>query len=351
MRYSLNDQWAGSLDISRSNLKFEDYKNGIRIGSGVGEYYENGLIEGSQNVVQWDNTYRFNQASHMQLGTTVSDEKFESTGNAPYTLRRENTGVYGGLTHVLDRWTFQLNARHDGAKISYQSQYETGQSNPSANTGLAGLAYRVNAQWRLTATTSTGFKIPGAAEIASNAALRPESHRSNELGVTYSDETSLLRAVYFNSQTHDAIVYANTPPYALSNIGAVTNKGFEMSARGRFYGLNFKGSWVIQDPWNVTDNTQLARRAKEYGQVDVSKTMNGHDLGARFYSSGKRTDGATTNILPSYGLLSLYTSQRLTDQWIARFRIDNVLDKSYQLAYGFITPGRTVMATLQYMYK
>ena len=351
VRYALNDQWVGNIDISRASLKYEDYKNGIRIGSGVGEYYENGLILGSQNTLQWDNTFRLTQATHLQFGATVSDEKFESSGNSPYSLRRENRGFYAGMTHVLERWTFQLNARHDGAKVSFQGQYETGRSSPSANTGLAGLSYRINPQWRLTATRSTGFKIPGAAEIASNANLLPESHKSNELGVTYSDESSLLRAVYFDSQTHDAIVYENSPPYALSNIGAVKNNGLEMSMRARFYGLNVKGSMVIQNPWNVTDNIKLARRAKQYGQMDVSKMMNGYDLGVRVYSSGSRTDGATANTLAAYGLLSVYASKKLTDQWISRVRIDNLLDKGYQLAYGFNSPGRTVMATLQYSPK
>jgi vitamin B12 transporter len=55
--------------------------------------------------------------------------------------------------------------------------------------------------------------------------------------------------------------------------------------------------------------------------------------------------------LAGYGLLSIYASKQLTDQWIARVRIDNVQNKAYQLAYGFNTPGRTLMATLQYSPK
>jgi vitamin B12 transporter len=350
MRYSFVSQWVGSVDVSRATLKFEDYKNGIRIGSGVGEYYENGLIEGSQNTVQWDNVYRVNPATNVQFGATIGTEKFNASGNSPYTLSRENTGIYTGLTHALERWTFQFNIRKDSANLTYQGG-SNGQSTPTAVTGLAGLAYRISPHWRLTATTSTGFKIPGAAEVASNSALRPESHKSNELGVTYSDESSLLRAVYFDTQTQDAIVYANTAPYALSNIGAVRNNGVEMTARGRIYSLNWKGTLVVQDPWNVTDNIQLARRAQEYGQIDISWMVNRYDLGARIYTSGSRTDGATANTLAGYGLLSIYASKQLTDQWIARVRIDNVQNKAYQLAYGFNTPGRTLMATLQYSPK
>ena len=350
-RYSVNEQWSGTVDVSHSKLKFQDYKNGIRIGSGVGEYYENGLIEGTQDTIQWDNTYRWSNATRIQFGATTGVEKFDGSGNSPYSLQRDNVGYYAGVTHALDRWTFQVNARRDEAKLSYQDQYSNGLGKLAANTGLAGLAYKLSEQWRVTATTSTGFKLPGAAEIASNAALRPERHKSHEAGVTYSDENSLLRAVYFDTQTHDAIVYASTPPYALSNIGEVRNKGIETTARGKLYGFTLKGTLVIQDPWNVAENKQLARRAKEYGQVDVSRMVNGYDLGARLYSSGPRTDGATANTLAGYGLLSLYASKVLTDQWTARIRVDNALDKRYQLAYGFNTPGRTVMLTLQYSPK
>lgn len=350
-RYVVNEQWSGTVDVSHSKLKFQDYKNGIRIGSSVGEYYENGLIEGRQDSIQWDNSYRWSNATRIQFGATTGVEKFDGSGNSPYSLERNNVGYYAGLTHMFDRWTFQLNARRDEAKLSYQDQYSSGLGKLAANTGLAGLAYKLSERWRVTATTSTGFKLPGAAEIASNAALRPESHKSHEAGLTYSDESSLFRAVYFDTQTHDAIVYANTPPYALSNIGEVRNKGIETTARGKLYGFKLKGTLVIQDPWNVTDNKQLARRAKEYGQIDVSRVVNGYDLGARVYSSGARTDGATANTLAGYGLLSLYASKMLTYQWIARVRVDNALDKRFQLAYGFNTPGRTLMVTLQYSPK
>jgi vitamin B12 transporter len=79
--------------------------------------------------------------------------------------------------------------------------------------------------------------------------------------------------------------------------------------------------------------------------------VNDYDVGARVYSSGPRTDGATANTLVGYGLLSLYASKVLTDQWTARIRVDNALDKRYQLAYGFNTPARTLMLTLQYSPK
>lgn len=350
-RYSVNEQWSGTVDVSHSKLKFQDYKNGIRIGSGVGEYYENGLIEGTQDTIQWDNSYRWSNATRIQFGVTTGVEKFDGSGNSTYSLQRDNVGYYAGLTHMLDRWTFQMNARRDEATLSYQDQYSNGLGKLAANTGLAGLAYKLNEQWRVTATTSTGFKLPGAAEIASNAALRPESHKSYEAGLNYSDERSLLRAVYFDTQTNDAIVYASTPPYALSNIGEVRNKGIETTARGKLYGFILKGTLVIQDPWNVSENKQLARRAKEYGQIDVSRVVNDYNLGARVYSSGPRTDGATANTLSGYGLLSLYASKVLTEQWTARIRVDNALDKRYQLAYGFHTPGRTLMLTLQYSPK
>ena len=347
-RYAVNEQWSGTVDVSHSKLKFQDYKNGIQIGLGIGEYYENGLIEGTQDTIQWDNSYRWSNATRIQFGASTGVEKFDGYGNSPYSLQRDNVGYYAGLTHMLDSWTFQLNARRDEAKLSYQDQYSSGLGKLAANTGLAGLAYKLSEAWRVTATTSTGFKLPGAAEIASNAALRPESHKSYEAGLTYSNENSLLRAVYFDTKTRDAIVYASTPPYALSNIGEVRNKGIETTARGKLYGFNLKGTLVIQDPWNVTETKQLARRAKEYGQIDVSKMVNGYDVGARVYSSGARTDGATANTLAGYGLLSLYASKVLTDQWIARIRVDNALDKRYQLAYGFNTPGRSLMLTLQY---
>jgi len=156
--------------------------------------------------------------------------------------------------------------------------------------------------------------------------------------------------VYFQTETRDAIDYDSS--YRAVNIGQTQNQGLEATLRAQWMGNNFKMSFVDQDPRNVSSAQSLARRAKTYGSLDISRTLAGYDVGAKLYASGDRKDSAySSNLLGGYATLALYASRKLDDNWTARLRLENALDKAYQLAYGYNTPGRGLFATLQYSPK
>ena len=99
----------------------------------------------------------------------------------------------------------------------------------------------------------------------------------------------------------------------------------------------------------MTYDEALARRAKRYANLDVSRTYEQYDIGAKIYASSERKDSHwSTDMLNGYALLSLYASKKIDQDWTARIKLENVLDKDYQLAYGYNTPGRTIAASLVY---
>jgi vitamin B12 transporter len=347
----LNDDWLSTLDISQSTLKYEDFKNGTRYESGYGEVWQNGLIEGTQNAVRWFNTYQLTPAVKTVFGADFESEKLSAVGNDPYSLKRESRGYFGGLTANINRLSVQANLRKDTLDV-FHNQYGLESNNkPSATSGLLGAGYQLNQNWRLTSTMSTGFRAPGTAEIASSATIKPESHTSKEAGVSYTSDRSLVRIVYFQTETKDAIAYGGAPDYALSNIGKVQNEGVEASARVVWGRHSLKASYVQQDPLNVSGDKPLARRAREYASFDFSRTIQMFDLGVKAYASGSRPDGATANTLGGYTLWTLYASKKIDKDWTARVKLENVFDREYQLAYGFNTPGRGIFATLHYQPK
>jgi vitamin B12 transporter len=127
-----------------------------------------------------------------------------------------------------------------------------------------GAGYQLNDIWRFSATNSSGFRAPNAGEISSNSLLVPETHKSQEVGLTYSAESTLVRTTYFVSNTKNAITYGNS---TYTNVGEVQNKGVELTARTILMGNSIKVNLVSQDPWNVTSNSVLARRARQYGSL------------------------------------------------------------------------------------
>ena len=170
-----------------------------------------------------------------------------------------------------------------------------------------------------------------------------------ELGATYQARDILMRAVYFQSQATDAIIYNNAYRYINSDID---NKGWELTARTITSGYSIKSSVTLQDPRDVGQNLSQARRAKEYGSIDVSKMFSGYELGSRLYAASSRRDSNfTSNVLAGYATWSFYASRKIDNEWTARVNLENAFDRQYQLAYGYNTPGRGVYATLQYQSK
>jgi vitamin B12 transporter len=114
-------------------------------------------------------------------------------------------------------------------------------------------------------------------------------------------------------------------------------------------GNSIKGTFVSQDPWNATTSTALARRARQYGSIDISRSLLGYNFGAKVYASGQRKNSDYDSVwLGGYSLWSFYASRVLNNELTARLRLENAFDHSYQLANGYNTPGRGVYATLQY---
>jgi len=341
-RQAFTADWFSSLEVSTSELTYQDYENGRRLSS-------YGLFEGRQNAVRWFNTWNAEPGATLNFGVDKSLDKFKVDQGAAYAMDRDATGYFAGLTKKWSPLTLQVNLRHDDIKMRQQEPGSASRHNDaSANTGLLGLGYALTPQWSVSASVSNGFRAPTASEVSKNPSLRPETHRSAEVGATYATEQLLMRVVAFDTETQDAIVYKPLAgwDYTYESVGRIQNQGIEATLRVNWMGYAIKATAVSQDPWNAVTLKQLDRRAKSYGTLDVSRPFAAYDLGARVYVSGQRKDGSMS--LAGYSLWSVYASRKIGSDWTARVRLDNAFDKAYQLAYGYNTPGRGIFASLQY---
>ena len=66
-------------------------------------------------------------------------------------------------------------------------------------------------------------------------------------------------------------------------------------------------------------------------------------------ASGQRFDDAkNTRVLSGYGLVNLYASKRIAQDFTLLARVDNLSDKDYQLARTYVPPGRTLYVGLKW---
>jgi surface protein len=147
-------------------------------------------------------------------------------------------------------------------------------------------------------------------------------------------------------------MYNNTS-FLYENIG-MNNKGIEFSLDGNASGWGYRVSSIFQDPRNVEADTRLARRARKYGSIVLTKTAIGIDFGTQILWSGNRKDvnnPSDNKFNDSYTVVNLTASKKLSPEWTGRVKLENAFDEDYQLAHGYNTPSRGVFLTLQYQPK
>jgi vitamin B12 transporter len=188
--------------------------------------------------------------------------------------------------------------------------------------------------------------------VAATPFVKPEFHHSQEIGWVYAGGVSYARAVYFETRTDDAITSDDGWPEIYSNVGRTENKGVEAMLQTQWSGYRVRVSLVSQDPKNLGTGFALARRARNYGSIDVSRMVAGYELGAKVYGADERKNSQYDSVvLAGYSLWSFYASRQIDSEWTLRARVENAFDRQYQLASGYNTPGAGAFVTLQYQPK
>lgn len=353
-RSQVSEQWNSSIDLTRSTLKYLDSKNAMPLPSAEGS----SVLNGTQDSFRWNNFYEINPSQKAVFGIDILRDGYDANGQSGYATTRNTNAYFVGLTSIFNKLTTQINLRRDGVRVDRTESNQTKLNQTNTSTGLLGVGYQINTNWRLTSTVSSAFRAPTAYEAFTTSTLKAETHISKEAGVLYQTQESLIRLVYFETSTTNAIIPA-ADWLSYVNVGEVRNSGIEATLRANWYGNSIKASLVSQDPWNVTDNKALERRARRYGSVDIARSFGAYDVGSRIFLSGSRADtdwvsngGVGTPVtLSAYPLVSFYASRKIDNEWTARLKLENAFNREYQLAYGYNTPGRGIYATLQYQPK
>lgn len=351
VRRLMNDDWTSTLDLSLSQLRYEDSKNGVLFAAG--DYsYKNGISTGNQREVRWSNNYQAAADTLVNFGLDSSQAGYTGEGDSAYDMRKTSLAYYAGVTQTMGKLTLQGNVRKDQLVTENTVSGTTGRSDQSTNSGLLGLGYRLDEQWKVTGSLSTGFRAPTAYEVAATPLVKPEFHHSQEIGLVYAGGVTYARAVYFETRTDDAITSDDGWPEIYSNVGRTENKGLEAVLQTQWWGNRVRVSLVSQDPKNLSTGFALARRARNYGSIDVSRMVAGYELGAKVYGADERKNSQYDSVvLAGYSVWSFYASRQIDSEWTLRARVENAFDRQYQLASGYNTPGAGAFVTLQYQPK
>ncbi len=242
---------------------------------------------------------------------------------------RTQDSARAGYTADIGSHQLQLNLRQD-----HYSDFG------SASTWLAGYGYRLSDAWRLSATASTGFNAPTFNDLyypfGGNPALRPERLKSAELGLQYAAGAQEVRATLFDNRFTDLI--ASDAFFNRINVGRARVRGVELTYAGRIGDTGLRADLTSQDPVDLDTHTRLLRRAATLAHVSLTRDAGAWRFGGDLRYSGARHDAGKT--LGKYAVLDLTASYAVSPQVKLFGRIENLLDRDYETAFGYRQPGR-----------
>ncbi|HSW13254.1 MAG TPA: TonB-dependent receptor [Solimonas sp.] len=330
--------WQSTLTLSRAADKLEQNQ-------------DPGFIHSRRPQADWRNV--FTLGSHtLSVGATAAREEadilFPGFPPFPDTRIRDELELYSA--HVQD--SFDLGRHHGVFGVAHGDHDSYG----SETTWNAEYGFDLFASTQLIVSAGTGFRIPNATErfagFGGNPDLRPEESRNVELGLRQRIGKSQridLRA--FRTDTDDQIVFSGGQN---NNVSESSNQGLDLSYNWHTAVWSATVSGLLQDPVNEDTDRQLARRAKRSAAAKLQRRFGPHSLGLGVTSSSERPDTnfgtfpATPVKLPGYGLLNLYGTLGLGEGWSLESKLENVLDKEYQTAFGYNQQGAAFFVSLRY---
>jgi len=231
-------------------------------------------------------------------------------------------------------------------------------------TWNAEYGYSVTTDTLLTMSAGTAFRAPSATDrfgYGGTPNLLPESSHNFEIGMKsriapYQEITFAA----FQDTIDDLIEFVPNPANLIyggenQNVDRARIRGIEASWALRADPWSVLAEASLQDPVDLADNSQLLRRTKHSFTLNGARKIGRGELGVDLLLSGPRADLDVVTTAPvqdgGYLLAALYGKLNLTPAWSLTTRLDNALNRQYQLANGYNTAGRAASISTRYSFR
>ncbi|MEO5795536.1 MAG: TonB-dependent receptor [Rhodoferax sp.] len=274
--------------------------------------------------------------------TAALERKQDHLVNDPIDSGRHEDALALGYGWQQQAHTLQLNVRHD-------KDSEFG----GHNTGSVAYGYAFTPQWRGTASAGTAFRAPTLYQRFSEygaASLQPETSHNTELGLRYAAGPDSLGLVAYRNTFSNLISFVGAGPCAspygcYANTARAQSQGVTVSGGTRLGPVNLQASADFQNPRDLDNGQQLARRARRHATLGADTTLAGWTVGGALQFSSKRFEYdylGNATVLGGYTLVGLNASTHLAPEWTLLARVDNLANKTYQTANTYASAGRSV---------
>jgi len=335
---TLAGHWSGSLGASvQSELRLARAWDGA---TAVDSFP--GFINTRQDEVSWLNHLALG-AGTLTAGLEWLKQAVDSDTAYTVTSREVKSALVG--------WRAAYGALSVQADVRRDDNTQFG----GHTTAQLGAAWTLDPALRLRASAGNAFKAPSFNLLYypgfGNPELKPEYATSYELGADGKLAGADLGATLFDNRMRNLIDYA-PPDYTPQNVARAETRGLTLTAAANLGAdTRAKLNLTLQDPKNRDTGFQLRRRAKTFGGLHLTHAMGPVSLGTDLSWVGKRYDSADESAashMGAYGLAAVFATWHITPEWSLEGRVDNLTDKAYTTAQGYVSPGRNGQVTLRW---
>jgi vitamin B12 transporter len=357
----ITEKTSVSLNMidSKANIMYDNanpanqYANDLRqIGLGVNQKFsdrfETRIDINDQNIYRHGSKYDLNTMSivnefgfnNSKLSIGLMNSVDKDIGNNQQIKHTDVFGQWQGL--IIDN-EFSVGARiidHD--KFSSHTTYNFN------------WARDLNANLRINGSYGTATNLPNhwsnnAAIVAKASSLKPERSKNIEFGLSGNYEWGNSEFKVYKSKLTDAFVWCFCSPGYYSNGGKLSIEGVEISFETDLLGWNLNTNLDFVKAIDVSTKKEQGRRPKRSISLNLSKTSGKWSRNINWTAKSRAWDNdSEENKLGGYGLLNLSTSYNFTEDLTVYLNRNNALDKNYEMAQGYNTPGKTTTLGLTY---
>ena len=290
--------------------------------------------------------WQIDAAQQLTVGADYQNDQV--TSNTAFSVtERDNKAGYVQYQYYGQKVEFVVGLRSDDNE-------QFGEK----TTGNLGLGFLFDNGLRLSAGYGTAFKAPTFNELywpfAGNVNLAPETSETIELSLSGTRWDVRL----FDTRVDDLIVWDSTDTTlgaygGPSNVSEASIQGAEFEVFGDVLGWQVRANVTLLDATDESaggnGGNELARRPNQSARLDLDRSFGQFSVGSSLSLEGQRYDDvANSRSVGGFATVDLRASFALNERWTLAGKVNNVLDKSYQLASHYPQDGVNFLVTVRY---